>query len=235
MKTRFHYIQHVPYEGPGVILEWADRQGYIISCTRTWLNEPFPLPKDIDWLVLMGGPMSVLEEDIYPWLIEEKKLVAGCISSGRRVIGICLGAQMIARSLGAEIRVNGEKEIGWYPLELSAQAKDTPHANILNGLMAFHWHGETFDLPAGALHLCSSIACENQAFQYGANTLALQFHLEVDEAALRGMVSEMAQELMPSAYVMKAEEILERKQSLEANNKAMFALLQLLAEGFRVA
>ncbi|MFZ5940332.1 MAG: type 1 glutamine amidotransferase [Bacteroidota bacterium] len=227
MKTRrFHFIQHVPFEGPGVILTWAVRNGYQISSTRVWMGEPFPETGDFDWLLIMGGPMSVNDEREFPWLIREKELVRRSVGEGKRVLGICLGAQLIASALGAEVLPNPEREIGWFPL-FSEVEDETGFA----GLTAFHWHGETFRLPEGAVHLCRSEGCLNQAFRLGKHTVALQFHLEVDELSVRGMTDEMKHELIPSRYVMGPETILANLHNIRDNQRAMFSLLDRMDEG----
>jgi len=229
MSTKnFHIIQHVPFEGPGVILSWAEKQHYTVNYTRVWLGESFPAPEAFEWLVIMGGPMSVNEEAAYPWLAEEKKLIVEAVGAGKKVLGICLGAQAMAAALGAEIVPNAQKEIGWYPIHAVENEKELPISWLLDGLTAFHWHGETFGIPEGAELLCSSEATINQGFMYGPTALALQFHLEVNELSLAGMVKELSDELQPAAFVMSGEQIMKVREHLEANQQAMFRILDLL-------
>ncbi len=230
MQQRFHYIQHVPFEGPGVILSWALGQGFTISSTRAWLGEAFPSVDNFDWLLIMGGPMSVGDEDMYPWLAEEKARIREAVEKEKKVIGICLGAQLIAAAMGSPVYGNAFREIGWFPLKASADAVHLPLTGLLDGLTAFHWHGDTFSLPEGATLLCSSEACANQAFMLGKSVLALQFHLEVDELAVEGMLEEMSRELNPERYVMGREGIMAGRVYLKANHRRMFALLDLMGE-----
>jgi GMP synthase-like glutamine amidotransferase len=153
----------------------------------------------------MGGPMSVNDEVQYPWLVEEKALVAGAIANARMVLGVCLGAQVIASALGSRVFRNPEPEIGWFPIQPTVEGE----AMGLNGSgRVFHWHGETFDLPAGATLLASSAGCVNQAFALGPRVLGLQFHLEVTPSDVRAMVEHGRHELTPSRFVQSEVEIL---------------------------
>ncbi len=136
---------------------------------------------DFFGLIVMGGPMSVYEADRYPFLTREQRLIRQAIAAQQPVLGICLGAQLIAGALGAEVFPGSEKEIGWYPVEVT-NPEDELAAGLPSPFMAFHWHGDTFDLPAGALRLFRSRLYENQGFRWGANVYAFQFHFEVSGA-----------------------------------------------------
>ena len=178
---RVHWFQHVDFEGLGLIGAWLDR--HHVSPTKTAWHEPDPQAPsldDVDALIVMGGPMSVNDEAEHPWLAEEKTYLRQAIAAGKRVLGVCLGAQLIANALGAEVRDNGRKEIGHFPI----QSKDPQGHPLLQlfpkTFVPIHWHGETFDIPKGALPLGSSEACSNQGFVYGDHVLAMQFHLEID-------------------------------------------------------
>jgi len=228
METRFHYIQHVPFEGPGVILPWALKQGFRITATHVWKEEKYPSLSSFDWLLILGGPMSIHDEKEFPWLIKEKELIKKAAESGKKVIGICLGAQLIASALGAEVSLNRVREVGWYPLAETAKGKASPFKGILDGLTAFHWHGETFTIPDKAVHLCKSEGCINQGFSIGNNILALQFHLETDDIILRGMVKELEQEKMSGGFVMDPPVIMEHRNYLHRNQEAMIRLLEIL-------
>lgn len=215
---RAHYLQHVPFETPGSILTWLAHQGASVASTR--LFEPHTLPgvDDFDLLVVMGGPMSVNDEAEYPWLAAEKRFVSDAIDRGRAVVGVCLGAQVIASALGCRVYRNREREIGWFPIRGTEVPPPQSRAEALppqksalrwpDELSVFHWHGETFDLPAGARLLASSDGCVNQAFQIGDRVIGLQFHLEATPNTLTAMVEHCRDELTPDRYVQSEQELL---------------------------
>lgn len=139
---------------------------------------------DCDLLVVLGGPIGVYEEDRYPFLKPEIALIEKRLKAGKPVLGICLGAQLMARALGAKVYAAGFKEIGWAGISLSAAGRASPLAKLASGTRVLHWHGDTFDLPSGATHLASTPRTPNQAFAVGRHGLALQFHLEVSATGL---------------------------------------------------
>jgi GMP synthase-like glutamine amidotransferase len=204
---RAHYLQHVPFEGIGSIESWLKINGYEITNTRLFEVAEFPSLKDIDLLVIMGGPMSVNDEDKYPWLVHEKKFIYEAIKSGKAVLGICLGAQLIASVMGARVYKNPVKEIGWFPV-CRIPVNDKSVFCFPESLKVFHWHGETFDLPVGATRLAASAACKNQGFQLGKKVIALQFHLETTPESAWSIVHNCREELVPSAYIQTDDEIL---------------------------
>jgi len=204
---RAHCFQHVAFEGPGSIESWLQANGYALSSTRFFESAVLPDPDALDLLVVMGGPMSVNDEDLYPWLAAEKRFVREFIAAGKTVLGVCLGAQMIASALGARVFANREKEIGWFPVR-AVGADDGSLFRFPPAETVLHWHGETFDLPAGAIRLASSEGCENQAFQIGGRVIGLQFHLETTPASLREIVANCREELVPARFVQTEEEIL---------------------------
>ena len=164
-------------------------RGHALAVTELASGQALPALAGFDALVLMGGPMSVNDEAELAWLAPEKALVRASLAAGKKVLGVCLGAQMIASALGAPIRSNREKEIGWFPVEATALGAAHPFwAGLPAALPVFHWHGETFDLPAGATPLLRSAACEAQGFALGVQGLALQCHLEVDAGSLDAMI-----------------------------------------------
>ena len=224
---RMHVLQHVPYEGPDNIEVWALGRGFTVSRTRFWLDEPLPAPDEPDWLVIMGGPMSVHDEREYPWLVEEKRLVRETIRCGRKTFGICLGAQLIAEVLGGAVRRNPQKEIGWFPIQLTGPGSVRPPFDALpRSFVAFHWHGETFDLPPGAEHAGQSEACANQAFVFGANVVGLQFHLECSPGGIEGMLRHGIAEIVPGPHVQTPEAIF-----AGAHTPAQQACLTALLDG----
>lgn len=205
---RAHYLQHVSFEGLGSIEKWLEKAGYAITATRLFDGESLPAVEDIDLLIIMGGPMSVNDEADYPWLVAEKAFIRAVMAADKPVLGICLGAQLIASSLGAKVYPNAQKEIGWLPIH--AQNGDRPDVFQFPPVVGvFHWHGETFDLPEGAVLTASSAACINQAFQLGNKVIGLQFHLETTPASAQALVDHSADELaVGGPYVQSAEQML---------------------------
>lgn len=204
---RAHYLQHVPFEGPGSIEPALRAAGYEISHTRIFKSAVLPEPDDIDLLVVMGGPMSVHDENEFPWLAPEKKFIRNLIESGKPVLGICLGAQLIASAMGARVYKNPVKEIGWFPVQ-GVTSAGSASFSFPPSMEVFHWHGETFDLPTGAVRLAGSEGCENQAFQIGGSVIGLQFHLETTPELARELTANCRHELIHSRYVQTEEVIL---------------------------
>ena len=226
---RAHYLQHVPFEGLGSIETWLHSAHASISATRLYEEAHFPALESFDLLIIMGGPMSVNDDEIYPWLAREKAFIAAAIAADKAVLGICLGAQLIAAACGATIYANPLKEIGWFPI--------TPIPGSGAGSFCFdepatvfHWHGETFTLPPGAHHLARSAACNHQAFQLaGKAVIGLQFHLETTPESLRGMVQHCGEELKVSDTIQSALSLLASPPEVfVAVNQLMARLLQYL-------
>jgi len=188
---KLHYLQHVPFEGLGIIEDWAKAQSAEINCTRLFADEKLPPLESFDWLVVMGGPMGIYDHEDHPWLIAEKKLIRAAIDANKTVLGICLGAQLIADVLGAKVYPGPQKEIGWFPIRRSAGAPEW----LPEELTVFHWHGDTFDIPNGATRLAASVACENQGFIYNNRVVALQFHLETTPESMEALIENCADEL----------------------------------------
>ncbi len=212
-----HYFQHVPFEGLGSIADWVNVPGHKVTATRFYEDNRLPFVDICDMLIVMGGPMGVHDEKQYPWLKKEKKFIEKAITKGKKVVGVCLGAQLIADVLGAKVYKNKEKEIGWYPVEF------IPHPFLPANppsLTVFHWHGDTFDLPKNSVQLAKSSVCENQAFLYGEKTLGLQFHLEATEDSINAMVQNCRQELFEVGnFIQNEEEIL--NHSISGRNNTL--------------
>lgn len=201
-----HIFQHVPFEGIGSIADWLEARRFRQSTTCFFKGEHPPLLKDTDLMIIMGGPMSVNDEIRYPWLVEEKQSIRQAMQHGIPVIGICLGAQLIANALGARVYPNPEKEIGWFPVR--SVSGDQLAFRFPPEITVFHWHGETFDLPRGATLLASSEGCRHQAFHVGNKTIGLQFHLETTPESARLLIDHARHEMTPSRYVQPEQEIL---------------------------
>ncbi len=204
---RAQVLQHVPHEGLGNIADWLGDAGYDITTTRLYESTDFPTPDHIDLLVAMGGPMSVNDEAVFPWLVEEKRFIRRVIEAGKPVLGICLGAQLIASALGAKVYPNREKEIGWFPVQGLTTVEQTGFA-LPPSLEVFHWHGETFELPPGAIRLARSEGCDNQAFLLAPRVVGLQCHLETTPESAREIFESSRNELVASRFVQDEGEIL---------------------------
>jgi len=226
-KLHAHSLHHVPFEGLGSIEPWLKAEGYEITRTDFFRDPTLPEIETIDLLIVMGGPMSVNDGDTFPWLAQEKKFIRHCIESGKPVLGVCLGAQLIASALGAKVFRNPVKEIGWFPIE-GVKANSSSFA-FPQATEVFHWHGETFDLPPGATLLASSKGCTNQAFQLGRSVIGLQFHLETTLESARDIVANCRDELIPSLYVQKEKQILSAPpERYRAINELMGSVLSFL-------
>jgi GMP synthase (glutamine-hydrolysing) len=175
--------QHVPYEPLGTLDPLLKREGYRIRYVNFGRHpDARPTLDGYNGLVVLGGPMGVGDTDRFPHLAYEAELILDAIERNLPVLGICLGAQLIAKALGADVRRHHEKEIGWYPLATTAAARTDPiFAHFDAREVVFQWHGDTFDIPEGAVHLAETESCANQAFRYGETVYGLQFHLECDE------------------------------------------------------
>jgi len=230
-KLRIHYFQHVASEGLGSIEEWISASSHSLTSTRFFESTGLPKISDIDWLIVMGGSMSVHDEEQFPWLSEEKQFIRKAAEAGKTVLGICLGSQLISSALGARVYLNKNKEIGWFDIELTPFVQsDNLFSDMGSALKVFHWHGDTFDLPENAIHLASSEACKNQAYVYNGKVLAMQFHLETTLNILQLMIDNGRMELKSGKYVQTEKEILANKHIIESNRKIMFTLLDRLAE-----
>ena len=223
---RIQIFQHERFESPAVIEDWIRRKKYTPAFTRFYENDRLPEIDEFDWLIVMGGPMSANDEDKYPWLKEEKQFIRKAIEERKTVLGICLGSQLIAASLGYKVYPNRFKEIGWMDVSLTQSAKDNVVFNSLpETLKVCQWHGDTFDLPDGAVLLAESVACKNQAFIYNNRVLGLQFHLEFNEKTIKDLVSNCRKELVKAEYVQTEKKILHDLTLLGSANKLLFKIL----------
>ncbi len=222
---RIHYLQHVSFEGLGSIEEWAREHGAGISCCRLFANEALPGLTEFDWLLVMGGPMNIYQEDIHPWLRPEKALIKEAIAAGKIVLGVCLGAQLIADTLGAKVTRNPHREIGWFPLRDIHPAM----AGIIPAqALVMHWHGDTFALPTGAERLAASEACQDQGFIYRGRVFGLQFHLETTAESLSTLIAHSGDELTEGPYIQTPAAMLGSAHRFTAINRMMAALLDHL-------
>lgn len=201
-------LQHVPFEGPAAIATWAHSQGISNTVYHIYRGDAAPAQNDFDVLAVMGGPMSVNDTDTLPWLAPEIALVRAAIEADKRVLGVCLGAQMIAKAMGARVYPGREKEIGWFPVARAAPDGGTLFDGLPESFTAFHWHGETFDLPHGAVRLAETEATPNQAFQLGARVLGLQFHIEATPESVAELVERASGDIGEGRFQMAPDAIL---------------------------
>ena len=220
---RIHWLQHVPFEGIGSIADWIKRKGHWASFTKLYENENYPEIEEIDWLIIMGGPMGVYDEDEYLWLKSEKIFLRKAIQKGKTLIGICLGAQLLADALGGDVYKNRYKEIGWFPVRFFKEL-DGPEV-FPDDLTVFHWHGDTFRLPEGARLLASSRGCANQAFVWGERVFGFQFHLEITEKGAIELIKNCGEEIAAGNYIQPPLEMLSDESRFQHINRIMGSFL----------
>ena len=229
---KIHVLQHEEPEigGPGVIKQWAEEKGHQLTITRIDLEESYPAVEDFDLLVVLGGIPGAYEEEKYPWLIEEKKWVRSVIEEKKYVLGICLGAQLIADAMGGKSAKHDVKEIGWWPVEFTKEAQSHP---LLKGLpneaTFYEFHQDYFTIPSGATHLAKSKACQNQAYAIGNRVLALQFHPEMVIESTKYVVEKIGGMLKEDGpYIQKPEQLLE-KDKFQVSQVHMYQIMDNFA------
>ncbi len=228
---RIHAFEHAPFEGVGCIGDWARDRGHYLRSTLLYNSEQLPNPDEFDWLIIMGGPMGIYDEHQFPWLKEEKVFIKKAVDANKTVIGICLGSQLIANILGAKVYKNPQVEIGWFDV---IREKESYQTDLLAGfdykMKVFLWHGDTFELPDGAIPLFRSEACKNQGYLYKNNVLGLQFHFEMTEMGIAEILAAEDEKLPSGKYVQTMEKILSRRDHIAANNDKMYLLLDRLSD-----
>jgi GMP synthase-like glutamine amidotransferase len=223
---KIHFLEHVFFETPAYIETIARNKNYSFEKTRLFSDDPFPKQSDFDLLVIMGGPMNVYEIGKYPWLKKEKQFIASAIENKKKIIGICLGAQLLADVLGAKVLKNDHKEIGWYEVHRTAKSKDINLLeNIPDSFFAFHWHSDTFEIPQGAICIGSSLACRNQGFIYDNSIIGLQFHLELTAPDISGLIKNCGDEIIKAKYIQTEEEIISKSEFMINNTQKHMEIL----------
>lgn len=229
---RAHYLQHVPFEDLGRIEDWLLDNQFAVTSSQLHEYSSFPKISDIDWLIVLGGPMSVDDLDVHPWLEFELNFIKEAIAANKTVLGICLGAQLIAKALGAQVKANPYTEIGWFPIKFTKAAKDAPHFDHFpDELTVFHWHGQTFDLPPGAVLMASSEACQNQIFQVGDRIFGFQCHLESKEEGIFELLDHCRDEVVRAPFIQSGANLFNKMPIfMPTMNSAFFEFLNQILE-----
>jgi GMP synthase-like glutamine amidotransferase len=220
-------FQHVPFEHPGTIVDWAKEHQHQINYTLFYEKHTLPKPDSFDLLIILGGPMSVNDTENHKWLTKEIEFIQTCIQKKKKIIGICLGSQLLAKSLGAAIHKNNLKEIGFFPLTKTFSGSKNKLAQTLPDTWPmYHWHGETFDIPEHCQNLYSSKACKHQMFMHGDHCIGMQFHPEVNHELLKAMLENGEKELNERLYVQNKTAILNHPFDYKKQKEIFFQLLQ---------
>lgn len=228
---RLHGIRHESFEKEGEIAVWAEQRGHTLTHTDLWNGEALPPLQDFDWLIVMGGPMGVYDEDKYPWLAPEKIFLRQAADAGKLILGVCLGAQLLSVVLGGTVTRNAHREIGWFPVTAMPQAAQSRIFRALPATYeAFHWHGDTFSIPEGALWTAKSEACAHQAFETcDGRVVGLQFHLETNAASMAELSANCADEVILDRYVQPVSEMIARPERLTALRALLDGILDNMA------
>lgn len=219
-----HYIQHVPYETPGNIETYFRENKHQVSGTHIYSDEKLPLLDSVDCLVVMGGHMNVHDTKPYPWLAEEKKFIKKAMDADKKIIGICLGAQLIVDVLGGEVFQGAYKEIGWLPIV----KPDLSQADyqLTEPMVVFHWHGDTFELPPKAELIYVSEPGIKQGYTIDNQVLGLQCHLEMTKEGVASIVANGQSDLAEEGpFIQSSDEILGTQDHYEANKAFLYKLL----------
>lgn len=226
-------FQHVPFEDSARMADWARERGHRVHTTRWFAGESPPPMADCDMLFVMGGLMGTYDEADYPWLAAVKRSLRDAIDAGIKIVGVCLGAQLLAEGLGGRVYPNPlGREIGWWPVQTTPAARGT----VLFGpeppttVPAFQWHGDTFDLPPGATNLATSPAAAHQCFELDRRIVAMQFHWDYSAESIRRMHCHCSAELTDAPAIQPAEKHLPAEAELASTGKLLFAMLDRLAE-----
>lgn len=219
-------LQHVDFETPGAISDWAKERECELDCFDAATLQVYPALSSFDLLLVMGGPMGTYEVAKYPWLTGELEFIAQAIAAEKYVLGICLGAQLIAAALGSKVFPGSQKEIGWYPIRLTSEGRCSGlFEQLEQSFCPLHWHGDTFDLPAECVLLATSEAYQNQAFVFRQKVVGLQFHLEVRPQDAAKMVEHCAADLVEGAFVQSGEQILSATRRFTKSNVVLDSFL----------
>ncbi|MBI4971401.1 MAG: amidotransferase [Candidatus Omnitrophica bacterium] len=206
-KLKILVVQHVSYESSGIMAPYFKKSGHIVNHFKLY-DKKSRFTKDLfknDVFLFMGGPMSVNDVKEFPWLVDENLFIQDLLAKEKGVLGVCLGAQLLAKALGARVYPGPKKEIGWYTVDLTKEGLEDNCLQSLereprNRVRVFHWHGETFDLPKKTVCLAGSKICRNQAFKLNPRTYAVQFHLEMDRPLINRWLVHGRDEIVKSGF-----------------------------------
>lgn len=228
---KIHAILHASFETVGSIENWASENSHSLRLTHSYLNEPLPGIEDFDVLIIMGGPQSPREQDIYPYLANEISLIQLAIKANKVVLGFCLGAQLIGEALGAQTLKSLEKEIGIWPITLTEEGKkDALFESFDDSFDVIHWHNDMPGIPEEAVLLASSPGCPHQAFRYKDRVYGFQFHMEITQENAKTMCQHCADDLKPSKFTQSKEDLL-NSDFLSVNKKLNLILDCLVNNG----
>lgn len=223
---KIYALIHADFEQPGYIDLWAENNNFEVVKIKCWENPVYPDVNVVDRLLIMGGPMGVYETDKYNWLTTELVFIKDVIDKGKKVLGICLGSQLIAAAMGAKVYPMKNKEIGWFMITWDKAAlMHTLTKGVSRKTKVFHYHGDTFDLPRNATLMASSEGCVHQAYVIGNNVLALQFHIEIIPELLNNMMAH-AGELEIGPFVQTKERIQEGIYDVMQNHTDLATILE---------
>lgn len=224
---RVHIIEHMDLLGLGSIHQWLGETDQLVTSTRVHKGECLPDPSEFDLVILLGGLMSVYEENKYPWLKTEKQWLKNVIDSGKHVLGICLGAQLIASALGAEVRQHTYNEAGWWPVAFHPHARKHPFLrDVVIPEFFFQFHQDTFELPDKAVLLAGSMACTRQMFSVNNQVLGLQFHPEFTPESVQYIAKHLHPSLKEGPFIQSPEAMLSSWQNCRASQKFLFSMLR---------
>ncbi|HTM64453.1 MAG TPA: GMP synthase [Gammaproteobacteria bacterium] len=222
------FVTHASFEQPGSIEAWAKRHNHNTSEVRPYLGEFLPVIDDFDMMVLMGGPQSPIEIEKFPYLIDEIELVKQALKQKKRILGVCLGAQLITEALGANTERSPNKEIGMYPVELLADAASDPVFGMFPASFdVMHWHSDMPGLADGVVLLAKSEGCTRQIFRYGDRVYGFQCHFELTKELVEAMIKHCNDDLIAGKYVMSPEQLM--ALDYRAINAQMDKLLDYLS------
>lgn len=216
-----HYLKHVPFEGLGSMENIFVSDKHHLSNTCLYLEQPLPPVHSIDALIIMGGPMGVNDTARYPWLSQEKEFIESAMSRQIPVLGVCLGAQLLAEVLGAHVTKNVHEEIGWFPVRRVQEGQGACAGIFPASFEALHWHGDTFSIPSGASNLLESEGCGHQAFACGDNVLGLQFHVEMLPSHVQAIYQECGDARQTGRFVQTLDEMLAPADNFYQAHKIM--------------
>ncbi len=216
-------LQHEPNEWIGSMSSWFNEKAYSLNTVLVYKNETLPTVDEFDWLIIMGGGMSVYEEHTFPWLALEKALIRQAVKADKKLLGICLGGQLIASALGADVYPGEQQEIGWFMVEKTNNAATWLPAKF----KPLSWHGDRFDLPDDAVSFAKSAVTPHQGFCIGTTIWALQFHLEATEHSVKDFYAVSEKPMPEGEYVQHYQQMIAQPYHDESS-KIMHALLDVI-------